>query len=112
MKADASIYEGKRVIRRALERVPGLEQLDPNVVTVSILVPGGIAALALWQGFWLLAALAIAARMILATLDGFIAERYAKTTRLGSYLNRIVTEISDALVLLGIFPHADPSGLQ
>jgi len=63
---------------------------------------------AIWQGLWLLAALAIAVRMILATLDGFVAERYGKATRLGSYLNRAVTEISDALVLLGIFPHANP----
>ena len=108
MKADASVYEGKRVIRRALERVPGLERLEPNVVTLSILVPGAIAALALWLGLWLLAALAIAARMILATLDGFVAERYGKATRLGGYLNRIVTEVSDALVLLGLLPHAEP----
>src|SRR5438309_11965449 len=108
MKADASVYEGKWMIRRALERVPGLDHVEPNTVTISILVPGAFAALALWQGLWFLAALSIAVRMILATLDGFIAERYGKATRLGSYLNRIVTEISDALTLLGIFPHADP----
>lgn len=107
MKADASVYEGKRVIRRALERVPGLAHVDPNVVTLSILVPGTIAALALWQGLWLISAAAIGARMVLATLDGFIAERYGRATRLGGYLNRMVTEISDALVLLGLFPHAD-----
>jgi CDP-diacylglycerol--glycerol-3-phosphate 3-phosphatidyltransferase len=108
VKADASVYEGKRMIRRALERVPGLEHVDPNVVTVSILLPGVIAALALWLGLWIVAAAAIAARMVLATLDGFVAERYGRVTRLGSYLNRIVTEISDALVLLGLFPHAEP----
>lgn len=108
MRTDASVYEGKRVIRRALERVPGLARVDPNVVTVSILVPGAIAALALWEGLWLLAAAAIVTRMVLATLDGFIAERFGKATPLGGYLNRLVTEIADAFVLLGLFPHADP----
>ena len=108
MKADASVYEGKRVIRRMLQRVPGLDRVDPNLVTVSILFPGAAAGLALWQGWWLVAAVAILARMVLATLDGYIAERFARATRLGAYLNRIVTELSDALVLLGLFPHADP----
>src|SRR2546426_9688572 len=88
VKADASVYEGKRVIRRALARVPGLERVDPNVVTVSILIPGAIAAAALWQGWWLLAAVAMVARMVLATMDGFIAERFSRASRLGAYLNR------------------------
>jgi phosphatidylglycerophosphate synthase len=108
VKADASVYEGKRVIRRALDRVPGLEHVDPNVATLSILVPSAIAALALWQGLWLIASVAICARMVLATLDGFVAERYGKATRIGRYLNRMVTEISDALLFIALFPHAEP----
>jgi len=107
VKADASVYEGKQVIRRALARVPGLERVDPNVVTISILVPGAIAAAALWQGWWLLAAVAMVARMVLATMDGFIAERFGRASRLGAYLIRLVTELADAILLLGLFPHAD-----
>jgi phosphatidylglycerophosphate synthase len=107
MKADASVYEGKRVIRRALARVPGLDRVDPNTVTLSILVPGALAAVALWQGWWLVAALAMLARMVLATMDGYIAERFGRVSRLGTYLNRLVTELADATLLLGLFPHAD-----
>ncbi len=107
MKADASVYEGKRVIRRALARLPGLERLDPNVVTVAILVPAVLAGVSLWQGWWILAAVGAAGRMVLATLDGYIAERFERRTPLGAYLNRIVTEIADAIVLLGLLGQAD-----
>ena len=107
MKADWSVYEGKRVIRRVLDRIPGLERLDPNAVTVSILVPGGLAGIALAQRWWPVAALAIALTMVLATLDGHIAERFGKATRLGGYLNRLVTEIADAMTLLGLLALAD-----
>ena len=107
MKADVSVYEGKQVIRRALARVPGLHRVDPNVVTVSILIPAAAGALALWQGWWLIAVLAIVARMVLATLDGYIAQTFGRATRLGSYLNRFVTEVSDATLLLALLPHAD-----
>jgi len=107
VKADVSVYEGKQVIRRALARVPGLHRVDPNVVTVSILIPAAAGALALWQGWWLIAVLAIVARMVLATLDGYIAQTFGRATRLGSYLNRFVTEVSDATLLLALLPHAD-----
>ena len=108
MKADVSVYEGKQVIRRALARLPGLSRVDPNVITISILVPGAIAAAAMWEGWWVVVALTIVARMVLATMDGYIAQTFGRTTRLGSYLNRLVTEIADAALLLGLVPHADP----
>jgi len=108
VKADVSVYEGKRVIRRALERVPGLERLDPNAVTLAILLPAVLAGISLWQGWWILAALGAAGRMVLATLDGYVAERFERRTPLGAYLNRIVTEVADAIVLLGLLGQADP----
>ncbi|TMC76216.1 MAG: hypothetical protein E6J09_10420 [Chloroflexi bacterium] len=107
MKADASVYEGKRVIRRALALIPGLDRLDPNVVTVAILIPAVVAGVSLWQGWWILAAIGAAGRMVLATLDGYIAERFERRTPLGAYLNRIVTEVADAIVLLGLLGQAD-----
>jgi len=107
VKADASVYEGKRVIRRALALIPGLDRLDPNVVTVAILIPAVVAGVSLWQGWWILAAIGAAGRMVLATLDGYIAERFERRTPLGAYLNRIVTEVADAIVLLGLLGQAD-----
>jgi len=107
VKADASVYEGKRVIRRALALVPGLERVQPNVVTVAILIPAVLAGVGLWQGWWILAAIGAAGRMVLATLDGYVAERFERRTPLGAYLNRIVTEVADAIVLLGLLGQAD-----
>ena len=107
MKADASVYEGKWVIRRALALVPGLERVQPNVVTVAILIPAVLAGVGLWQGWWILAAIGAAGRMVLATLDGYVAERFERRTPLGAYLNRIVTEVADAIVLLGLLGQAD-----
>jgi len=107
VKADASVYESKRVIRRALALIPGLDRLDPNVVTVAILIPAVVAGVSLWQGWWILAAIGAAGRMVLATLDGYIAERFERRTPLGAYLNRIVTEVADAIVLLGLLGQAD-----
>ena len=107
MKADASVYEGKRVIRRALALVPGLERVQPNIVTVAILIPAVLAGVGLWQGWWILAAIGAAGRMVLATLDGYVAERFERRTPLGAYLNRIVTEVADAIVLLGLLGQAD-----
>jgi phosphatidylglycerophosphate synthase len=107
MRADVSVYEGKQVIRRGLARIPGLERVDPNLVTISILVPGAVAAVALWQGWWLVAALTIVARMVLATMDGYIAQSFGRATPLGSYLNRFVTEVADAILLLALLPHAE-----
>ncbi len=111
MRADLSLYEGKRLIRRALDRIPGLERLDPNAVTLSIVIPAAIAGVSLAERWWVLAALAIAGTMVLATLDGHIAERYGKATRLGGYLNRLVTEIADALTLLGLLALAEPAAV-
>jgi len=107
VKADASVYEGKRVIRRALALVPGLERVQPNIVTVAILIPAVLAGVGLWQGWWILAAIGAAGRMVLATLDGYVAERFERRTPLGAYLNRIVTEVADAIVLLGLLGQAD-----
>ena len=109
MRADWSVYEGKRAIRRVLDGIPGLERLEPNVVTVLILVPAAVSGIGLAQQWWLVAALGILGTMVLATLDGHIAERYGKATHLGGYLNRLVTEIADALMLLGLLAIAEPA---
>ena len=107
VRADWSVYEGKRAIRRVLDGVPGLERLDPNAVTVSILVPAVLAGIGLAERWWIVAALGIAGTMVLATLDGHIAERYGKATRLGGYLTRLITEIADAVTLIGLLAIAD-----
>ena len=107
MRSDASVYRAKYALRRALDRVTALRALQPNAISVAVLVPSFLAALSLTQGWWAVAALAIVARMFLATLDGYVAETYGKRSRLGAYLNRAMAQIGDAVILLSLLARAD-----
>jgi phosphatidylglycerophosphate synthase len=88
--------------------MPGLARLDPNAVTVAVLVPAVLTGVSLANRWWALAALGVVGIMLLATLDGHVAERFGKQSRLGAYLNRLVTEIADAAMLVGLFWIAEP----
>ena len=108
MRSDASVYGVKYVLRRALDGVTTLRVLEPNAISVAMLAPSLLAAVSLAQGWWVLAALSILARMFLATLDGYVAETYGKRSRLGAYLNRAMAQIGDAVILLSLLARADP----
>lgn len=108
MKSGLSVYRAKYGLRRLLDRVPWLARLDPNAVSVAVLIPSVLAGASLALGWWVAAALAILARMFLATLDGYVAETYSRKTRLGAYLNRAMAQLGDAAVLLGLLGRADP----
>jgi CDP-diacylglycerol--glycerol-3-phosphate 3-phosphatidyltransferase len=109
MSPDIGLYGTKYAARRLLDRIPGIERLEPNVVSSVSLVPSAIAAVALVQGWWPLVTLGILGRMTLSTLDGHIAENYGKKTRLGAYVNRVPAEIGDVLLLLALFTRAEPT---
>jgi phosphatidylglycerophosphate synthase len=71
-------------------------------VSVMSLLPSVVAAYGLWQGQpWLIVG-GVVGRMVLTTLDGLIAERFAKTTRLGGVLNRVVAEVGDVLLFVAL----------
>lgn len=108
MSPDIGLYGAKYAARRLLDRIPGIERLEPNVVSIATLVPSAIAAGALVLGWWPLVTLGILARMTLSTLDGHIAENYGKKTRLGGYVNRVPAEIGDVLLMLALFTRAEP----
>lgn len=107
-KQDLGLYQQKYVLRRWLDRVPGISRLEPNAVSVASLIPSAIAAGAFVAGWWWLVIVGIAGRMILTTLDGHIAENYGKKTVVGGYVNRIPAEIGDVLILGSLFARADP----
>lgn len=108
MSPDIGLYQTKYAGRRLLDRIPGIERLEPNLVSIASLVPSTIAAVALVQGWWPLVTLGIVGRMVLSTLDGHIAENYGKKTRLGGYVNRVPAEIGDVLLMLALFTRAEP----
>jgi CDP-diacylglycerol--glycerol-3-phosphate 3-phosphatidyltransferase len=109
MKVDLGLYQSKYALRAVLARLPGLHRLDPNLVSLGALVPSALAAAALLAGWWPLIVIGIVGRMLLTTLDGHIAERYGKQTRLGAYLNRAPAEIGDVMLLLPLLAWAEPA---
>ena len=106
---DLGLYQGKYALRRLIDRVPGIARFEPNAVSISSLVPSLVAGVSLALGWWPLAILGIAGRMVLTTLDGHIAENYGKKTRIGGYVNRVPAELGDVMILLGLWTRADPA---
>ena len=100
MKIDIGLYQAKYTLRAILDRIPGIERLSPNAVSLSSLIPAALAAYSLWAGWWLLVAVAIAARMVLVTLDGLIAEGYNKKTRAGPWVNRVPGVLGDVMLFV------------
>jgi len=107
MSPDIGLYRTKYALRRWLERIPGVERLEPNHVSLASLVPSALAAVSLWYGWWALVVVGIAGRMALTVLDGLLAEAYGKRTRIGPYLNRLPQEIGDIALFLALLPWAD-----
>lgn len=107
MKLDIGLYQSKYALRGILARLPGIDRLDPNLISLSALIPSAVAAVALIAGWWPLMATGIVGRMVLTTLDGHVAERYGRQTRLGGYLNRAPAELGDVMLMLPLVVHAE-----
>ena len=107
MSPDIGLYQMKYAVRRWLDRIPGLDRLQPNHVSIASLVPSGLAAVSLWYGWWPLVVIGIAGRMALTVMDGLLAEAYDKRSRIGPYLNRLPQEIGDITLFLALLPWAD-----
>ena len=107
MSPDLGLYQAKYALRRWLDRIPGVDRLQPNHVSVASLAPAVLAAVSLWFGWWPLVVVGIAGRMALTVLDGLLAEAYDKRTRIGPYLNRLPQEIGDIALFLALLPWAD-----
>jgi phosphatidylglycerophosphate synthase len=108
-RRDVGLYTTKYAVRRLLDRIPGISRLQPNAVSISSLVPAGLAAIGLWQGWWALVIVGILGRMALTVLDGHVAEAYGKKTRIGPYVNRVPQELGDVMILLALFAWAEPA---
>lgn len=104
---DVGLYQTKYALRGLLDRIPHVERLQPNHVSLASLVPSGVAAISLWFGWWPLVIVGIAGRMALTVMDGLLAEAYDKKTRIGPYLNRLPQEIGDIALFLALLPWAD-----
>jgi CDP-diacylglycerol--glycerol-3-phosphate 3-phosphatidyltransferase len=107
MSPDVGLYQTKYALRRWLDRIPGVQRLRPNHVSLASLMPSALAAISLWFGWWPLVVLGIAGRMALTVMDGLLAEAYGRKTRIGPYLNRLPQELGDIALFLAFMPWAD-----
>jgi CDP-diacylglycerol--glycerol-3-phosphate 3-phosphatidyltransferase len=76
--------------------------VSPDVFTVLGVVAAAVAALAIWQGWWLPALLLLGARLAGANLDGAIARARAVSRPWGFVLNEIGDRTSDLLMYAGL----------
>lgn len=107
------LYLLKEPFRKFIKRlVPFCKNIHPNSISWSLL-PLGILTGFLYlkanvcSEFYLLAILLLFLRMIVATLDGLVAETYQKQNAMGEILNRFVPELCDIILLLAIVSNQD-----
>jgi phosphatidylglycerophosphate synthase len=105
---DLGLYKLKYPARRVLQSMlPAFRNVAPDVISWCI-IPAGIAtAVAYWfadacPALLLAGALLIGVRMVLATLDGLVAETYHRHSRLGEIVNRLPAELADVMLLAAL----------
>lgn len=102
------LYNVKYAARKWIEWIlPLCRRLDPNWISLSLLVPAGAAAWAYAAGRPFIGIFCILLRMFLGTLDGLVAERFQKGTPQGEIVNRLAPELADA-ALFAVFAWQDP----
>lgn len=106
--ADIGLYAQKYTLRKILRCIPGIGRLSPNALSSTAFVPGVLAGLCIYRGWWWWVPVAIFARMVFNTLDGLVAEEFGKSTRVGTYLNRVPGEFTDVLIVAALWPYAPP----
>lgn len=105
---DFGLYELKYKLREHLRiLLPFLRNIDPNVVSWSLLPLGAITALLYAKApqhpvFYLYGLFFILARLAVGTLDGMLAQELGKETHKGAIINRLCPELCDLLLLAAL----------
>lgn len=107
---DIGLYRMKYPFRKIIGfMLPAFAKINPNVISLALLPLGALMA---WVAYYavknnnsalyvLLAVLGIS-RMILATLDGLVAQKYGTSTVKGDILNRVAPELCDLMLIPAI----------
>ncbi len=102
---DIGLYKLKDKAREFLSvLLPLFKNIDPNHISYSM-IPVGISTsfCFYWAkeclSLYLLAMLLMFLRMVIATLDGYVAVQFNKPSAKGDYINKMIPEICDAILL-------------
>ena len=88
-------------LKAAIARVVGAAGIPPNVLTLSSLLPMGLAGWYLGQGELATAASWTLVGGVLDLIDGAVARMSGKTSTFGAVLDSVVDRASDTLVYVG-----------
>lgn len=77
-------------------------RLTPNAISVTGLVLCFIAAILIWQGFWVLGGVAYTVGSICDTLDGRYSRMSGKGSPFGAFLDSTLDRIEEGIVLVAV----------
>lgn len=78
---------------------------NPNYFTLFGFLATLVASLFIFNGFWLLAGLAIILSGLFDLFDGVIARKLGRVTAFGSFLDSVLDRYSDLLLLISLLIH-------
>lgn len=100
----ASIFAGP-FANRLLEPLCDIQWISPNLITISSLVIGFLAALCFLQGewFWLVvAAVLVQLSFVVDCMDGQLARYRQQFSKLGAWLDRVSDRVKDFLYFFSL----------
>lgn len=104
---DIGLYLLKFPFRKMIQfLVPLFKNVNPNLISALLLPIGIMTAITYWYaiennipGLFLVGIVLAFIRMIVATLDGLVAQEFNKSTALGDVINRITPELCDLMLI-------------
>ncbi|MBP6218234.1 MAG: hypothetical protein KA436_06585 [Oligoflexales bacterium] len=105
---DIGFYHFKDPFRKFLkEIVPFCKNVNPNTISWAMLPVGALTGLAYiyahsYPEFYLFAILLSFVRLVLATLDGLVAQTFKKENQIGEIINRFIPELCDIILMVSL----------
>jgi len=94
---------GRTIFIMPIVRLLTKSGIHPNVITLSSLLLALVAFILYWQGIFWAGAIFLLFCGICDTIDGEIARRTNRVTKIGGFLDSTVDRINEFIVYLGLF---------
>lgn len=108
------LYKAKFWFRKFIDfMLPYCKDIDPNLISYAVLPIGLLSGITLYYSnqffnLYLVTIVVLFLRMIVATLDGYVAQHYNKSTEKGEIINKYTPEVCDFFLMIGlILPNSE-----
>lgn len=114
---DIGLYKMKYPFRRLIQfLVPRCRNIEPNLISWALLPVAIVTSLVYyvapkWPDLYFLTVILCLLRMIVATLDGLVAQQFEKSSEVGELVNRVTPELADLMLLPAII-FSQPESLK